>query len=512
MIFPSNNVLTGDEGTIKKTNNVNISDRKKVRAELRLNRKYLKATLLDALRQHEGVIFKLKKENGHFIYTFAEGQLLYRLGLSPEQVVGKQIKENLQSVEGCSEEMINALIHFYERTWEGEKNVRFEFITQDGIHTVTVLNPIKKNGKTTELIGTTTDITKALPENASKYRLIAENISDLVTVLDAQGMMQYASPSHQRILGRNPDQLVGTSRYDLIHPDDLSMMRERINAIVQHLQSCQCEYRMRHINGHWIWVESRGMPICNKLGRSEKIVLISRDITEQKEAEEILRKWERTSAIGEMAAGIAHEICNPLTALKGFVQLLKRGIVNPKYLDLMQSELAQIELVTDEFLILAKPQAKKYQRQNLIPILDSAINVMQQTQAAKCNTQILTEMNIDRLMINGDCNHLKLVFINLLKNAIEAMPEGGDILVRVRHANSKGAFIQIIDHGVGIPEEIIPKLGEPFYSLKEKGTGLGLTVSFKIIKEHQGDIHIYSTLGKGTKVEVFLPLILNEAN
>ena len=209
------------------------------------------------------------------------------------------------------------------------------------------------------------------------------------------------------------------------------------------------------------------MPILNDQGRVERIILITRDITEQKQAEEVMRKWERVSAVGELAAGIAHEIRNPLTTLKGFVQLLKRGPIKPAFLELMHSELSRIELVTNEFLILAKPQATNYQSQDLTLILESVITVLN-TQAIMSNTHIRMEIKIGRPMINGDINHLKQVFINLLKNAIEAMPEGGEIGVKVLSSDSNKVIIQFIDQGIGIPEEILPKLGEPFYSLKGK--------------------------------------------
>ena len=514
----SNTVLKGTDGSIKYiiSTGIDITERKQAEEALLVAKEYFKDTLTDTLRQHQGIIFKLKEENGRFVFTFADGLLLNRLGYTPAQIVGKDLVD-LYRLAGGSEDDARYCIQFYRRAWQEEENVRYEMIEPCGIHTLTVLNAVKAKGEVIGLIGSTTDITKEkqmakeLQESESKYRLMAENISDMLVILDPQGITQYASPSHQRILGYQPDQLVGSSRFTLLHPDDQLRMKEWFQTICQSNpsnpinQTYQAEYRLCHKNGNWVRVEARGMPILNDQGRVERIILITRDITEQKQAEEVMRKWERVSAVGELAAGIAHEIRNPLTTLKGFVQLLKRGPIKPAFLELMHSELSRIELVTNEFLMLAKPQATNYQSQDLTLILESVITVLN-TQAIMSNTHIRMEIKIGRPMINGDINHLKQVFINLLKNAIEAMPEGGEIGVKVLSSDSNKVIIQFIDQGIGIPEEILPKLGEPFYSLKEKGTGLGLTISFKIIKEHQGDLHILSRIGEGTTVIVSLPL------
>lgn len=509
----SNRVLRGTDGSIKHiiSTGIDITDRKNEEDEIRSHKESLKDTLKETLQQHHGMIFKLKMENGRFVYTFADGQLLYRLKLTPSMVVGKHAVE-LFELGGYPEEVPTEFIKFYLRAWNGEENVRYEYMTRCGMDTITVLNTIKINGKITEVIGSTTDITKEkamekeLQESEKKYRLMAENISDMLIILDSEWNTQYASPSHERILGYQKDYMVGNNQFSTIHPDDHDRIREWFAMIWNSDQPYQAEYRYRHHKGDWIHVDARGMPIRDHQGHVDSIVLICRDITEQKKAEDIIRKWERVSAVGELAAGIAHEIRNPLTTLTGFVQLLERNEENSVYLDMMHSELSRIELVTNEFLMLAKPQVKKYQEENLICILKSVITMLN-TQAIMVNTFIRLELEIAQPMIKGDGNHLKQVFINVLKNAIESMPSGGEILVKVQPYETNKVRIQFIDQGYGIPQELLPKLGEPFYSLKEKGTGLGLMISFKIIKEHQGDVHIFSLEGEGTTVNVYLPLI-----
>jgi PAS domain S-box-containing protein len=506
-------VLKGTDGSIKNiiSTGIDVTERRQGDDEMLISREYLK----DTLREHQGMIFKLNKKNGRFVYTFADGQLLYRLGFSPNQVVGKDSEEVFNSADGYPEETPGNFNDFYRRAWEEEENVRFEYKMLCGMETLTVLSAIKKNGKVTELIGSSTDITKEkrikkeLQNSEKKYRLMAENISDMLIIFDSRGILKYASPSHYGILGYQQDQLVEKFQFNFLHPDDTHIekeLMELLQTIRQVDEPYQAEFRLLHKKGNWIHVEARGMPIRDNQGHVDSFVLICRDITKQKLDEEIIRKWERVSAIGELAAGIAHEIRNPLTTLKGFVQLLEKKVEDSMYLDLMNSELSRIELITNEFLMLAKPQVTKYQEEDLTFILKSVITMLN-TQPIMSNTYIRMETEIDRPMIKGDSNHLKQVFINVLKNAIESMTEGGEILVKVQPSKNNKVIIQFIDQGIGIPQELLPKLGEPFYSLKEKGTGLGLMISFKIIKEHQGDVNIFSSVGEGTTVKVYLPLV-----
>jgi signal transduction histidine kinase len=209
---------------------------------------------------------------------------------------------------------------------------------------------------------------------------------------------------------------------------------------------------------------------------------------------------------GQLAAGVAHEIRNPLTALKGFVQLMQHGEhAKGKYLDVMASELNRIDLIVSELLVLAKPQANTYKRKDVIEILENVITISE-TQAVLSNVEIETDYDPNLAPLECDENQLKQVFINFLKNAIESMHDGGRITVSVKRYGSNEVVIRFRDQGCGIPKEILAKLGEPFYTTKEKGTGLGLMVSHKIIEHHRGRIVVTSELNVGTIVDVILPM------
>jgi len=205
-----------------------------------------------------------------------------------------------------------------------------------------------------------------------------------------------------------------------------------------------------------------------------------------------------------MAAGVAHEIRNPLTSLKGFVQLLQTHGGKQEYFSIMLSELNRIEFIISEFLVLAKPQAVVHRLCEIKPLLDHIITLAK-THAIMKNVQIITQYEPNLPCINAEENQIKQVFLNLLKNAIEAMPNGGEVRVSVRR-EEQTIVISFQDQGCGIPEDRIAKLGEPFYTTKETGTGLGLMVSFKIISHHGGNINVDSKVGVGTTFEVRLPV------
>lgn len=242
---------------------------------------------------------------------------------------------------------------------------------------------------------------------------------------------------------------------------------------------------------------------------AEKIVAvatISRNITVRKQTEEMLRRSEKLSVVGQLAAGVAHEIRNPLTTLRGFVQLQQQqGSIPPAYLQIMLSELDRINYIVSELLIFAKPQADRFR---LAPIADIIrdIVLLLDSQARMNNVRIETRFSEELPDIRCEVNQLKQVFLNVLKNGMEAMPDGGVLFVEAYRApRDGGVVVRVTDQGEGIPEEHLARLGEPFFSTKESGNGLGLMVSQQIISNHKGTMRFESKLGEGTTVELRLP-------
>jgi signal transduction histidine kinase len=232
---------------------------------------------------------------------------------------------------------------------------------------------------------------------------------------------------------------------------------------------------------------------------------VLRDITERKNTEERFVRSEKLSAIGQLAAGVAHEIRNPLTALKGFTQLLQRDLGDKyHYLSIMQSELERINEIVNEFMSLSKPHLAQFSSGNIRTILIGVISILE-TQANLKNVIITLDDSDLHAIIHCDENQLKQVFINIITNAMDSMPNGGQIYIFILLINAEQLLIRIQDQGHGIPEDIINKIGEPFFTTKDSGTGLGLMICHRIIEAHHGKILITSKVNIGTTVDILLP-------
>ena len=460
--------------------------------------------ILEIMKQQQGMIFNFKKENGQFIHTFCEGKLVHRIGLTPKTVIGKALKDifPLDYAEQKGK--------FYHRAWEGEENVTYIGKVND-IYYIASLSPIRKDGKVVSVIGSCVEITeqKRFEEELKirniKYEIISDGIQDLVALLSYDGEILYNSSSYEKILGYRTDSIIGNNILEYIHPEDISLVKEQYNSMIETKAPSLIELRYRHVNGSWIYVEEKISPVFDQYGKIECFILVGRDITERKRAEELLRRSEKLSIVGQLAQSIAHEIRNPLTSIKGFVQLLQNEVKNPLFIETTLEEIYRIEEVIQEFLRFAQPQISTMERIDA-KLLISQVLTLVSTHSKQQNIKIIEVYDQNLSDIYCDENQMKHVLLQLLQNAIEAMPNGGNIKVQVCNYKEEYIKIKIIDSGTGISDERLKKIGEPFYCYKEKGTGLGLMISHKIVQEHGGNIEIRSKVNKGTSVSVILPI------
>lgn len=238
-----------------------------------------------------------------------------------------------------------------------------------------------------------------------------------------------------------------------------------------------------------------------KQGQAEKLALES-------------LQMERLSCAGQMAASIAHEVRNPLTSIKGFIQLIMRKPdrpAPPSYLEVIAAEIERIEKLVTEFQMLARPiKPAKFMPVNMVRIVQDVVMLME-GQALSKKIELTIDNQLDNHLsaifhTQGDQAQLKQVLINLLRNAIEAVDEAGRVNIVLTLQNSM-ISIAIKDNGAGMPQEVLVKLGTPFYTTKSNGTGLGLSVCFNIIESHGGKIEVISQVGRGTTFTVYLPII-----
>ncbi|EJV75004.1 MULTISPECIES: ATP-binding protein [Bacillus cereus group] len=220
-----------------------------------------------------------------------------------------------------------------------------------------------------------------------------------------------------------------------------------------------------------------------------------------------MKETENLAVIGTMSTTIAHEIRNPLTALKGFTQMQKeRNPADTMSYDIMLQEIERINGFVSELMLLGKPKPINYEWCNIREILLYVVQLME-SYATQYKVKFHLQVDGNLPVINGDDKQLKQVLLNIIKNGIESMPEGGDIQIRAYEKTGENLCISVEDQGLGIENEKIEKIGKAFYTTKENGTGLGLMITYKIIEEHQGSIAIESSIGIGTKVEIYLPTV-----
>nr|WP_295975250.1 ATP-binding protein [uncultured Bacillus sp.] len=342
-------------------------------------------------------------------------------------------------------------------------------------------------------------------ESEKYYNQLIESMPDGI-VIHYQDQIIYVNETGKLMLGANDKkEILGMSIYDLINFNYKDVAKKRMNLLRQENKSTyNVEQKLIRLDKKTIYIEISSCPIIYE--RKEAILSVFKDITDKKAATEgLLQKSEKLALVGQMAAGIAHEVRNPLTSIKGFIQLFKSKYQNDEeYFDLVLSELERINLIIGEFLVLAKPTAIKYKEKDVNKLLKDVVTLIN-AQATMSSIQIFVESKENIPPIVCEENQLKQVFINILKNSIEAMPKGGRIDVKVAMKENERVSIRFIDQGIGIPEDRIPTLGEPFYTTKEKGTGLGLMTSYTIIDRHDGKLNITSKVNEGTTVEVILP-------
>ncbi|WP_102345185.1 ATP-binding protein [Bacillus sp. Marseille-P3661] len=274
------------------------------------------------------------------------------------------------------------------------------------------------------------------------------------------------------------------------------------------INNFQLEKKFIHKNNIIIWGLLSVSLIEDTSSNNKYIFGQVQDITDEKLARVYLQKVDKVSVAAQLAAAVAHEIRNPLTSIKGFTQLQQKDqAYNETYTNITLRELQKIEDILTEYLALGNPLAETiFKKENIVEIMDQVITLLQ-TQANMANQDIIFKCPDHIPEIECNAVALKQTFLNIIKNALESMDKGKAVHVSVKYSNYDQLLIEISDCGCGITQERMAHIGEPFYSTKERGTGLGLMTSFHIIERHNGTIHIESVIGKGTTVTIKLPTV-----
>jgi len=270
------------------------------------------------------------------------------------------------------------------------------------------------------------------------------------------------------------------------------------------------------LDGTERFIRTNAAPLCSAGGERIGALMIFNDITQLRLLQEKARRQDRLTALGELAAGVAHEMRNPLTTIRGYIQILPTEIGDPEFqqefLTEVLKEIDRVTALTDNLLDFSKPISANVQSTIIDDVVGEVVGQVIE-QAQQKDVKIATQLYSDDARVLADRNRVKQVILNLLLNAFDAVSQGGS--VRITSGREAGAgspdgspyySLCVQDDGKGIPESLLTRLFDPFFTTKEKGTGLGLSLSNRIVQEHGGLIQVSSQVGAGTRFTVLLPL------
>ena len=364
------------------------------------------------------------------------------------------------------------------------------------------------------------------------FRLVAENISDIVTGHDADGSIVFVTPAVERVLGVAPDAIRGDGLFHMVHVGDRPAYLTALSDAAAHGRSVTVEFRVRldEANGRhrWVWLELRCRPLDahDPLVGSAKVVAVTRDVTDRKAQEEELLAAreiaeEASFAKTRFLANVSHELRTPLNAIIGFSEMLTAEVFGPlgdprqrEYVELIHESGNHLLQVVNDILDMSKIEAGTF---DVVPepfdvgaLLDGVRQLMT-LQADGRGLRLSLDLPPRLPELPADRRACKQILINLMSNAVKFTDRGGTVTLGARVESDAVAFF-VRDTGIGIAEKDIQRLGTPFvqadcgYDRRHEGTGLGLSVVKGLTRLHGGSMKIESRLGEGTCVTVRLPI------
>ncbi len=385
---------------------------------------------------------------------------------------------------------------------------------------------------------------EALRESELQYRLLADNTLDVIWTMDTQLRFTYVNPSIERLTGYTPEEWIDTHLSDHCDAVNLAQMGKVVQQEIAkgpNSQGVVFETEMLRRDGSPIPLEIHGKVIFDENGAPAAIQGTTRDVTERKRAEEALKEYserleemveertqelrdaqeqlvrqERLAVLGQLAGGVAHELRNPLGAIKNGVYFLDMVLeeegADPNVqetLEIMDQELARLERIVSGLLDFAR--ARPPVRHELD--LNEAVSAALSRAGIAPGIDAVSQLDGALPTILADPNQLERVFGNLIRNAVQAMPEGGRLTIRTFETSEvtgklpkSGVIVSIADTGEGIPEENLERVFEPLFSTRTRGIGLGLALAKRLVEGHGGSIEVESEVGEGSVFSVWLPV------
>ena len=382
--------------------------------------------------------------------------------------------------------------------------------------TAAILDPA---GKFVRYQGTFVDITEQREMERRLHReqefagRLMESFPDLVIALDTEARYTFVSPQVAMILGYGPEELMGKRMGGRTDPSDRSAMLELFDDLIsQRLPSGEIEYRTQHKSGAWRVFRASARPLHDEDGHITGVIASARDITDQQRLQQQLIQSERLAAMGQMIAGVAHELNNPLTAILGVTEMLRdqsKEETASRQLDLAHRQARRAAHIVQSLLVFSRPSTPRSTLLHLPDLLQRTLQLHEHSLRAN-HIHVDLAARPDLPTVLGDSNQLTQVFLNLIVNAEQAIHEvrdHGTLRIRLGVVGER-VLITFQDDGVGIRRELLPRIFDPFFTTKRpgRGTGLGLSICMAIIREHNGDISAQPLPDGGSVFTVALPV------
>jgi len=359
----------------------------------------------------------------------------------------------------------------------------------------------------------------ALTQEIEERQRIFETSQDLILVTDTKGTFVQVSPSSMAILGRRPEEMIGRSATEFIHPDDLDSTRQEMRSARRGHLMRNFETRYVHKEGHAVnlsWMGTWSEPV-------RRHFFVGRDLTEKQAAEAHLRQAQKMDAVGQLTGGVAHDFNNILTVITGTIGILSDAVAN----DPQMSAIAKMiddaaergASLTKHLLAFARRQPLQPREIDVNTLVVETIKLLRPTLGEQI--QISPQLAPNAWPALVDPNQLTTAILNLSLNARDAMPSGGKLVVETGNVHLDEGYatmngdvvagnyvmVAVSDTGSGISSENLERVFDPFFTTKEvgKGTGLGLSMVFGFVKQSNGHIKIYSEVDHGTTVKIYLP-------
>jgi PAS domain S-box-containing protein len=437
--------------------------------------------------------------------------------LHPKLLLGRNCCDILRT----SEEAETCVV---ERALETGRSVTIE-ITPTRLNRpllVTIEPVLDENEKPQGVVCTARDLSDlrkvqaVAREHQSLLTNILESARESIYAVDPEGNFKWCNTATLKGLGYQRSNFIGRPLLAMVYEGDRDLVREKLDAALTGLPQT---YEMRYFShdGQLRYARVDNSPLVVE-GRTTGVLGIARDITEQKEERERAARADKLRALGQLASGVAHDFNNSLAAILGRAQLLRRQINDPalvRNLDIIQTAAEDAAATVRRIQTFARKSAvKEFELVDVAGLLNDAVEITRtrwQNEARVRGLEYDVKLNTDPgHHTYGSASELREVFVNLIVNAVDAMPKGGRLVITCRRVDDR-LQLHFSDNGMGMPEDVRQKIFEPFFSTKgAHGTGLGLSVSYSIIERHSGSISVVSEPGRGTNFTIDLPAVVGD--